>query len=293
VSEPGSEIVPLLTSLINLTALKKDYVALHASAFAFGGVGVLVSGWKKGGKTESLLAFAAQGARYIGDEWILLSGDGSRMCGLPGLIPIWDWHFKYLPYLRRELTREDRLFFAAVRWLDAFQQILPHGKLGHFLPIRFLRDALPKLKRKANIALDPDVIFNPPLGWLSARPDKIVLAMSHVGNDIQIEAGDPMQIAGRMISSVEFEQLGFFKHYLACKFAFPGRTAPFMEQVAELQLSILRRALTGKEAFVVSHPYPVSLTDLAAKMLPYLKFQSDETGFTVAEPATEISTAAF
>jgi hypothetical protein len=289
VCEGGTEIVRLLTTLINFTAVKNDYVPLHASAFSYRGVGVLVSGWKKGGKTESLLAFAAQGARYIGDEWILLSGDGQKMCGIPGLIPLWDWHFKYLPYLRREVKREDRMMFTAVRWLDALQRAFPNGKLGNFLPLRFLRDALPKLKRRLNVALDPEVIFNPPLGWLSGCPDKIILAMSHTRGDIQIEAADPLQVAAHMSSSVEFEQLGFFKHYLAYKFAFPERQTDFMEQVAEKQRSILRRALAGKEAYVVAHPYPVSLTDLATHMLPFLKAGDDESSpvsAILAEPCT-------
>ncbi len=285
VCEGGTEIVPLLTTLINFTAVKKGYVPLHASAFSYRGVGVLVSGWKKGGKTESLLAFAAQGARYIGDEWILLSGDGQKMCGIPGLIPLWDWHFKYLPYLRREVKREDRTMFTAVRWLDALHRLLPNGKLGNFLPLRFLRDAMPKLKRKVNVALDPEVIFNPPLGWLFGCPDKIILAMSHVSSDITIEAADPLQVAAHMSSSVEFEQLGFFKHYLAYKFAFPGCQADFMEQIAEKQRSILRRALAGKEAYVLAHPYPVSLTDLAAHMLPFLK-ANDESITSV--PAMQV-----
>lgn len=270
VCESGTPIVALLTILINLTALRKNYVSLHASAFSYRGVGVLIAGWKKGGKTESLLAFAAKGVRYIGDEWILLSGDGTKMLGIPGVIPLWDWHFKYLPHLRRQVPAQDRLLFAAVRGLDKLQRGLPNGRLGNLLPIRFLRDALPPLKRRLNVALGAEVIFSSPLGSLAARPDKIILAMSHTARDIRIEPADPMHLAACMSASVQFEQLGFFKHYLAFKFAFPERRADFMETVAERQHAILRRALAGKESYVVSHPYPVPLTDLSAHMVPVL-----------------------
>jgi hypothetical protein len=148
--------------------------------------------------------------------------------------------------------------------------VLPKGRLGNFLPIRFLRDALPPLKKRLNVAFDAEAIFSSPLGSLSARPDKFILAMSHADQDIRVEPVDPMHVAGCMSSSVQFEQLGFFKHYLAYKFAFPDRQADFMETIAERQQDILRRALSGKEAYLVSHPYPVSLSELSAHMIPVL-----------------------
>ena len=270
VCESGTQIVGLLTTLINLTALKKNYVPLHASAFSYQGVGVLVAGWKKGGKTESLLAFAKRGIRYIGDEWILLSGDGSRMHGIPGLVPLWDWHFKYLPRLRRQVPAASRLLFRSVRGLDALQRHLPKGKLGEFLPLRFLRDALPPLKKRLNVAFDPEAIFSSPLGWLSACPDKIILAMSHADEGILIEPADAMEVAARMAASVQFEQLGIFEDYLAFRFAFPERSSEFMENLAQRQHAILRRAVSGKEAYLLTHPYPVSLTELADHMIPIL-----------------------
>src|SRR5262245_51635903 len=72
VCESGLSGVPLLIAAINTTALAKGVVPLHASAFVHRGVGVLVTGWSKGGKTEALLAFASRGAEYVGDEWIYL-----------------------------------------------------------------------------------------------------------------------------------------------------------------------------------------------------------------------------
>jgi len=183
---------------------------------------------------------------------------------------VWDWHFKYLPQLRRRVAVRTRLLFGTVRGLDKLQRALPKGKLGNLLPIRFLRDALPPLKKRLNVAFDAEAIFSSPLGSLSARPDKFILAMSHFDHDIRVEPADPMHVAGCMSSSVQFEQLAFFKHYLAFKFAFPDRQADFMETIAERQQEILRRALSGKEAFLVSHPYPVSLSELSSHMVPVL-----------------------
>src|SRR4051795_9964711 len=94
--------VPHLLALINMTALQRDVLPLHASAFTYEGVGVLATGWGKGGKTEVLLAFAARGARYVGDEWVYLTPDGT-MHGLPEPIRLWHWHIAQLPLLRENL----------------------------------------------------------------------------------------------------------------------------------------------------------------------------------------------
>ena len=84
--------IPLLISIINLTALKKHRcVPIHASAFVYKGTGVVVTGWIKSGKSEALLAFSQHGATYVGGEWVLLDPDGETMYGLPGTFRMWDW----------------------------------------------------------------------------------------------------------------------------------------------------------------------------------------------------------
>src|SRR5438067_2311495 len=70
VCERGVGAVPLLTAIVNLTALGRGALPLHGSAFEHEGTGVVTTGWSKGGNTESLLAFTARGARYVADEWV-------------------------------------------------------------------------------------------------------------------------------------------------------------------------------------------------------------------------------
>jgi hypothetical protein len=77
-----------------------------------------------------------------------------------------------------------------------------------------------------------------------------------------------LEIAKRMISSIQYEQLPFMEHYLAYKFAFPEKRNDFIERARELQFDILKRALAGKEAYLVSHPYPFGLHELFDRMRP-------------------------
>jgi len=268
VCESGLRSVPLLLAILNLTMLKKDCVPLHASAFVYEGAGVLVTGWSKGGKTETLLSFAAHGARYVGDEWIVLRGDGQRMYGIPEIIRLWDWHLENLPNVRRQVKRENLLFFKAVHGLDRVQQNL-NGFASKTFPLKMLREAMPAIKRQLNVRFEPGKIFGERCGPFEARPDKVFLGLSHADSEITVRQLDPTVIADRMIASIRFEQLPFFEHYLSFKFAFPDRQNEFLDHVHELQYDILRRALSGKESYEVRHPYPVSFQELYAKMKPY------------------------
>jgi hypothetical protein len=279
VCESGLRSVPLLLAIVNLTMLRKDCVPLHASGFVYHNTGVVVTGWAKGGKTETLLSFAAHGGRYVGDEWILLSGDGQKMYGIPEVIRLWDWHLENLPHVRRQIKRENLLMFKAIHGLDRFQQKL-NGSFGKMLPVKLLREGMPRIKRQLNVRVEPEIVFGDRFGPFSAKPEKVFFALSHADQAITVEPMEPAAVAQHMIASIRFEQIPFFEHYLAFKFAFPNRKNEFLDNVHERQYEILRRALSGKEAYMVRHPYPVSFQELYEKMRLYC-----ENGLPVSQLA--------
>ncbi len=269
VCESGLSAVPLLMAIVNVTALKKRWVALHASAFEYEGTGVLLTGWSKGGKTEALLAFAAQGAKFIGDEWILLDESGERMYGIPENIRLCDWHLESLSEARKHVKGTKLFVFRAVRWLDRMQSAMANTWMGRLLPFRLLREALPAVKRQLNVQLEPEKIFGAGIGPFEGKLEKVFFLMSHEGEEISVEATDPRQVAMRMAASVQYEQQQLFGNYLAYKFAFPARRNELLERAAILQCNLLGHALAGKEAYVVRHPYRVSLDKLYEAMKPY------------------------
>jgi len=268
--QSGLKSVPLLLAIVNLTMLQRDCVALHASAFVHEGQGIVVTGWAKGGKSEALLAFAENGAQFVGDEWIVLSGDGTQMYGIPENMRLWDWHLEHLPRVRQQVKRENLLLFRGIHWLDRLQQNLPDGRIGRSFPAKALRQAMPALKRQLNVQLSPEKIFGKRLGPFCARPDRIFLVMSHEADAYTVETTTPEHIARRMIASVQYELLPFMEHYLAFKFAFPEKQNPFLETLVQRQAELLQRALAGKAAFIVRHPYPFSFEKLRATMLEAL-----------------------
>lgn len=266
--QSGLGSVPLLFDVVRFTALKKNYVPVHASAFLHNGVGVLVTGWTKGGKTEALLSFANHGAHYVGDEWVLLSSDGRMMFGMPINLAIWDWQFKHIPDILPRISMQKRILFKSIHFLEAIHALLECRRLGRFYLVELLEQALPFLRRGLKIREPPQAVFGNRVSRLGTTPDILLLMISHSESNIRVEPCDPMEIARRMANSNECEQMPFFEYYKAFKFAFPHLSNAFLEKADEMQSSLLRHALEGKEAYMVFHPYPVAFEALFDELKP-------------------------
>jgi hypothetical protein len=263
--ESGVDPIPLLDSIINLTFLAKNHIPLHASAFVYNGIGNLVTGWTKGGKTEALLSFANHSAQYVGDEWVIISPAGESMFGLPVKLCIWDWQFKYIPNLLPKITIDRKILFRLIYFLDTFYKIFSHGKLKESFLLEWINKALPSFKRQLNIRVRPEIIFKNGICKKSSF-DKLFLMMARSEPKITIEPWDPSDIASRMVSSNDWEQKTFWEYYEAFKFAFPYLQNEFLEGADKFQKSQLECAFKNKEAYKVSHPYPVDFEDLFAEM---------------------------
>jgi hypothetical protein len=256
--------IPLLISIINLTALKKHRcVPIHASAFVHEGTGVLVTGWVKSGKSEALLAFSQYGATYVGGEWVLLSCDGNTMYGLPGTFRMWEWQCRKLSRLQH--IRGNTGTFRLIRFLDAVQRAMPKG-LASFGPLKLLREGMPALRRQLNFRVEPKAIFGDRCGSLTGHPDKIFIGMVHSDERVLIEPAEPATVADQLACAMEFELTSLMSHYRAFKFAFPGMRNEFLEKVPTLLPDALRQALAAKEIYALYHPYPVSFDDLYQAM---------------------------
>lgn len=275
VCESGLQSVPLLIHIVNVTMLRYDCVAVHASAFTYKNLGIVVMGWAKGGKSESLLAFTRHNATYLGDEWIYLSQDGQKMYGIPENMRLWEWHLRERPELMRLVPRETRWLFRGLAALERLQRASEKSLLRRFFLFKLLREAMPALNRQRNVVLPPAEIFAQRFGPLSGRPDRVFFVTSHDEAEIRIRNLDPGEIAKRMLASIRHEQLPLWEMYLAYCFAFPDRRNTFLEHVQDRQFEILRRALNGKQVFEVHHPYPCSLEALYHSMRPYCRPEND------------------
>lgn len=258
--ERGAPAVPLLIPIINLTALAKGVLPLHAAAFRYENRGALVTGWSKGGKTETLLAFATHGAHYVGDEWIYISQDGKTMHGIPEPVRLWDWHLKSLPQYWPRLSAAERARMRTLRlMLKGLEQVEGAEKAA---PAKLMRQIKPLLKEQQHVNLPPHLLFDQPSEVLSTSLDKLLFVASHAAPDIVVQAVSPQVVAERMVFSLQEERMPFLSYYHKFRFAFPEKVNSLMEQTEVMERALLNKMLADKEAYEVFHPYPFEIPAL-------------------------------
>jgi hypothetical protein len=264
--QTGLPAVPLLIAIVNLTALAKGALPLHAAAFTYRGTGVVVTGWAKGGKTETLLGFMAAGAEYVGDEWVYLDPDGRHVHGIPEPLTVWDWHLRELPQYRTALRPQERLRLLSVRGAQALDRRDVAGPGG-----RLLRRAMPIVERRAAVQLEPQRLFGSHRCTGQGTVDRVILTVSHEDAATTVREIHPDEIADRMRFSLRYERLDLIAVYSQFRFAFPEAANPVIENADALQRKLLGRALAGKPSYLVAHPYPVGIRDVVDAMEPLLR----------------------
>lgn len=252
--------VPHLLAVVNLVALTRGVLPLHASAFTYEGAGILATGWAKGGKTETLLAFAAMGASYVGDEWVYLTPDGA-MHGVPEPVRLWNWHLRQLPALAGELGRGRR---GLTRGLDLGARTL--STLSERMPsIRaasVLRRGAPILARQAFVQLPPALLFGDASVTLHGRLDEVLFLTSHTAPDVTVERTEGKSVAERMRASLDEERTQLLAHHRQFRFAFPLTPTPAVDEAPARERELLHAALDQRRAHHVRHPYPFDINAL-------------------------------
>jgi hypothetical protein len=256
VCQRGLPAVPFLIAILNLTVLVNGGLPLHAGAFELDGRGVLVTGWSKGGKTELLMAATRAGARYIGDEWVYLTGDGA-MHGIPEPVRLWDWHLDQLPDVRGQLPAGTRLRLRMLPLAGRLDASLP-DPVRRSAPGRLLHRAVPVVDGQRHVDLAPERLFGQ-LGTLSGQLDHVLFVVAAAGTDFEVTPVDPTEVARRMVFSLLHERLDLATLYLQARFAFPDLANPHLDGVEALQRERLTAFLAGRPAHRITHPYPVDL----------------------------------
>ena len=290
VCESGLQTVPLLKPIVALTAQTKGFASVHASAFVHNGVGAIMAGWAESGKTTALLGFAARGAGLIGEDCVLLSSDGRRMCGLPTMIELSSSHLETVPHVRGSIKRSRLLALRALHRLRRMQDARQRRKARRTSLGRIFRRIVASLEERAYPSVAPQAIFGKRLGSLVGRPDKVFLLVSHDDPWVEVKPTPPAEMALRLAHLGQYEQMPLWEHYLAFKFAFPEVINPFIERSFHTHLEILSQALAGKETYTVWHPYPLAFSDLYQEIEPLLRPSASGPALVpphgVAQPAT-------
>lgn len=271
--EHGVPAVPLLVALVNIAALAHGVLPLHASSVQLGGRTLLVTGWSKGGKTESVLALLRRGASYVSDEWSYLTHDETgalQVSGLPEPVRVWAWQFRQLPQLQALLGRRQRARLTA---LDRGGALL--GRVGHWRGrlSSVSRRLTPVVARQAYQQVPPDQLFSGRRIAARVRVDELVLVQSWASDEVVLQPILGDEIAARMAHSLAYERLPLTMAYEQFRFAFPTRASSTIEEAEQIERRLLSELFDGREAHRLVHPYPPDLEQIALGLQPLLQTQ--------------------
>jgi hypothetical protein len=284
--ERGLPLVPHLLAIINLTALTKGVLPLHASAFTMDDTGVLVTGWAKAGKTEALLACMQQGAEYVGDEWVYLTDSGD-MYGLPEPIRLWSWHLRQVPAILRARPRRDRLR------LSVWHRAAEAAKRAARVPMPgadVVRKGAPTIARQAYLQIAPQELFGKAAVTLHGNLDAVVLVMNSESPGMVVEPITGHEVARRMAASLADERAPLMEHYAHFRYAFPAASSDVIEKAADTESRLLSQLLDGRAATRVTHPYPCDIAALGRAVLAGVAQQRhDQSGDALSSASVTVS----
>ena len=270
--ESGLPAIPLFRQLINMVMLARGIVPVHSAAFEFEGRGVLVTGWSHGSKTGTLLAFMAEGASFVGDEWIYLDPEGGRMVGLPDHLEARPWYLDDLPQYRRLAGKGARLRVGLARNLARWIAPLDRSaQMQGSLMAKAIRMAHQGLVGQQSIVLRPQALFGPEACTLQSGLDVVIVAIGRDSPRVDIEATPVEQVARQMAVSFKFEHATLLSCYDKFRFAFPDRRNALLDDLEEIYFGHALQGLSGKPAFTMLHPYPVSIDSLRNAVAPLIK----------------------
>ena len=270
----GSGSVPLLREAVALAALHGGLTPVHASGFTHGSAGVLVAGWAHSGKTSSLLAFTREGAAFVGDDQLFVSGDGA-MYGTRTPLELADWQLRQIPEAWERTGRGRR---AAVRGLAALGRVRGRGfedaaHAGGARPL--MARLLGGLERRLRVRLPADAVC-PRLHEGAAPLTHVAFVSIHAAPDVRVERCDPGEMLERLCVLGRHERLALVRAHLAYQCAFPGRRNERIDVAADTEARLLRQALAGTGTFVVRHPRPLPLQRLYEAMRPILDVEAGQ-----------------
>jgi hypothetical protein len=263
--------IPLLIPLIGLYLAAAGHVLLHAASFVHRGHGVLVAGWQKGGKTETLLPFTAVGADFVADEWTIVGGSEGGMYGLSAVARLWDWHLRQVPQYWERITPGQRARLRVWRGYRRLYRALPRHDHVRAWPVRLMREASADGGGpwQAVDQIPPAQLFGDRVWHGRAPLNRVFLPVLGEEASTTVVPTDSKTVARRMVSSLDYERRALTTAYQQFRFAFPDRACAALETVRERERALLVDALDDLPAYELRHPYPVGLHDLYDAADPY------------------------
>jgi len=266
----GVSPIPMLVPMLNLAALHRGYLPVHASAFVHEGMGVLVAGGARGGKTGTLLAFMSQGARFVGDDWVLVHEDGRAMYGLPTPMQVKAAYLEVLPEYRALLDVRTKRRMWVLESLLRLERWLPTRSGGSSIAARARARVRARLVAGLTAQVSPQRLFGAAARLGAGSPDVVFLARSVEADGVVVKPLPPAELVRRLVPLLEYEWRELDQRYTLFRSAFPNQRNELIEKKAGCFESGLRYALKDKRTYEVCYRSPAPIREVFRVLEPLI-----------------------
>ncbi len=166
--------------------------------------------------------------------------------------------------------KKDRARLKAIKVIQSIDGALFRNEDGKLPFSKTMKRVRPILKSQLYVDIAPEKLFQQQLITPSSELHKVFFVGSHTSPEVTVHPIDPLDVAQRMVFSLQYERQDFISYYLAYRFAFPEKSNKFIESAEEIQRQRLVSLLANKETYVVRHPYPVAIPELITTVRPYV-----------------------
>lgn len=248
----------LVRPLLQLATINRGAVVVHGAAVQLRGGGLVICGWSETGKTETALALAEAGARFISDKWTVIDRD-ARIHSFPISVGIRDWVLDYLPLLRAHLRTAQRARLRASRTARRGLPLLIRPGANPLAAVAEsqLERALALTGRLSLSQSEVAAVYGSPQDT-AATPPLVTLAMLTTvpGEEVTVREAEVGWVARRLAQSGVYERRSLYELDARVRYAFAQSGSSPLLGVADREADLLRNLLAGVRLLEVKAPFP-------------------------------------
>jgi hypothetical protein len=230
----------------------------------------LVCGWSESGKTETALALAEQGARFISDKWTILDS-GAQLHAFPVSVGIRDWVLEYLPRLRAHLRASQRARLRVARTARRPLPLLTRRptRVGTALESQLDR-AFTLASRLSLRQTEVAAIYGSPQDPRRTPPLKTLAMLTTVsGHEVTVRPAELGWAAERLARTGAYERRTLYELDARVRYSDASPGASSLAGVRDREVQRLRQLLTGVQILEVKAPFPADPRRVADALAQY------------------------
>jgi hypothetical protein len=244
--------------LVQLATINHRAITVHGAAVQVGEGGLVVCGWSESGKTETALALAEAGARFISDKWTIIDSS-ARVHAFPIAVGIRDWVLEYLPRLRAHVRQADRARLRVARTaraalpLAARATASPRGAALESQLNRALALAGRLSLRQSEVAAVYGSARDP---FAGPRLTTLALLTTVPGGRVSVRPVEAAWAARRLALSAAYERRALYELDARTRYAIGAHAPSPLLDVPAQEAELVRGVLEGVQLLEVRASFP-------------------------------------